>query len=306
VHPLSAVIALSLFVPILAPIYRKRHACLWTVVWNFLIFIVMVMAEYAFPSLFGTVMLDLGLDTSALGDPAQWYRMLTAMYVHGGPLHVLMNMLILTLMGVPFEDRVGTRTWLAIYLFSGIIGGLVDASFALGSGARHIGVGASGAIFGIMGAFAILYPRDEIPMMLGFVFLNRVPVFAAVIVMAVIESVYVLAATQDNVGHVVHVASMVAGVAIALPLARGAKARVRTGRMAVDLTALRPLVTTPEMSDIYDRVLKEDVPEVRLVWFEQLVKKARCPDCHKGLAHVPGKFFCACGFKLPYEKALDK
>jgi membrane associated rhomboid family serine protease len=302
VHPLSAILALAMLVPIVAPLARKRSACLMTVVLNFIIFIVMIIADYASSGMFVRVELDLGLASSALREPVEWYRVLTAMYVHGSPLHVLMNMLILTLIGVPFEDRVGSRRWLALYLFSGIIGGLVDAGFALNSGTSHIGVGASGAIFGIMGAFAVLYPRDEIPMILGFILLNRVPVFAAVIVMGIIESLYIVAATGDNIGHLVHVASLVAGVALALPLARGVREGSAGVRMSVDLKALGAVVNTTEMSDIYERILKEDVPEVRLVWFEQFVKKAKCPECHKGLAHVPGKFFCACGFKLGYGK----
>ena len=222
VHWLSAAIALSLAVPIAVPLLRRRHACLWTVVWNFGIFVVMAVADLvAGNGLFGQIEFDLGFNTTLVGDPAQWYRLITALYVHAGALHVLMNMLILVLIGVPFEDRIGTYRWTAIYLLTGIIGALVDGGFAAAAGTSHIGIGASGAIFGIMGAFAVLYPRDEIPMVLGFVFLQKVPVFAAVIVMAILESLYLVGSRPgDNIGHLVHVASLVAGVALAIPMSR--------------------------------------------------------------------------------------
>ena len=302
VHLLSAALAASLAVPVLVPVLRKRHACLWTVVWNFIVFVVMYAGELVQPGLYLRVVLDLGWDTALMGDPTQWYRALTAMYVHSGPLHILMNMLILTLMGVPFEDRAGTGRWLAIYLVSGIIGGAVDQGFALASGSGHIGIGASGAIFGVMGAFAYMYPRDEIPMMLGFIFLQRVPVVWAVVFMGFLETFYLLGA-NDNIGHIVHVASLLAGIALAVPVgAMMKKQAARKAGTALDLAALNGLVHDDETSELYDKIYKEEIPEVRQAWLERYILKAQCPKCRRMLAHAPGRFFCTCGFKLQYLK----
>ena len=95
----------------------------------------------------------------------------SSMFIHSGPLHLLMNMLILILMGLPFEERVGTRAFVKIYLISGVLGSLLTGLSAIHLGTNEADsyhIGASGAVFGIMGAFAYLYPRDEIPMLLGF------------------------------------------------------------------------------------------------------------------------------------------
>ncbi|MGQ9582686.1 MAG: rhomboid family intramembrane serine protease [Thermoplasmatota archaeon] len=299
-HWLSLALLLSLPVPILVSLLRGRSACQWTVVWNFGVFLTMVAAELA-GGLYGRVVLDLGLDTGALGQPAQWYRALSAMYVHAGALHVLMNMLILTLIGVPFEDRVGAPKWLALYLISGLMGAVVDAGFAAASGSRHIGVGASGAIFGVMGAFAVLYPRDEIPMVLGVVFLQRVPVFAAVIVMAILETLYLAVAARDNIGHLVHMASLVAGVALAIPVSRLGGEGGRPGK-ELDARALRELAVDEAMAQLVERVVGEDVPEVRSAWMEELIKRARCPKCRRALGHARGRFTCRCGFKVEYMR----
>ena len=301
VHWLSVVIASSLAIPLAVPLLRRRNACLWTVVWNFGVFVAMTVADYIEDGLYIQVVTDLGFATASAGDPLEWHRYLTATYIHADPMHVLMNMVILTLIGVPFEDRIGTHRWLALYLITGIIGSLVDAGFAFVSGSDHTGIGASGAIFGVMGAFATLYPRDEIPMVLGFVFLQRVPVFAAVIVMALLETLYVLAATQDNVGHVVHVASLVAGVALALPLGRPRKGQERGAPDAgqkLDLEVLEALVTSAELRGLYEKIAREDLPEVQKAWLERFAMTARCPDCGAALALSPGRLSCTkCGFR---------
>ncbi len=80
----------------------------------------------------------------------EWWRLLSAMFLHGGMTHLLMNMVSLYIVGRGVEFYFTKTAYLVIYLFSGIIGGLV-------SSAMHplsVGVGASGAIFGIFGALA--------------------------------------------------------------------------------------------------------------------------------------------------------
>ncbi len=83
-----------------------------------------------------------------LGD--EWWRLFTAMFLHGGITHILMNMFSLYLIGRGAETYFDTKSYLSIYLFSGLIGGLVSIYMHPIS----VGVGASGAIFGIFGALA--------------------------------------------------------------------------------------------------------------------------------------------------------
>lgn len=80
----------------------------------------------------------------------EWWRLLTAMFLHGGMIHLLMNMFSLYLIGRGAEQYFDTKSYLGIYFFSGIIGGLVSIVMHPAS----VGVGASGAIFGIFGALA--------------------------------------------------------------------------------------------------------------------------------------------------------
>ncbi len=90
----------------------------------------------------------------------EWWRLFTAMFLHGGMTHLLMNMFSLYIVGRGAEMYFDTKSYIAIYLFSGLIGGLVSLSIHPAS----VGVGASGAIFGVFGALAgfFLAHREKI------------------------------------------------------------------------------------------------------------------------------------------------
>ncbi len=91
---------------------------------------------------------------------AQWWRLFTAMFLHGGMTHLLMNMVSLYLIGRGAEMYFDKKSYLSIYLFSGLIGGLTSLYVHPVS----VGVGASGAIFGVFGALAgfFLAHREKI------------------------------------------------------------------------------------------------------------------------------------------------
>jgi rhomboid protease GluP len=124
---------------------------------------------YLFSALLSGSLIDMDMrvlvDLGALYGPltiadAQWWRLLTAMFLHGGMTHLLMNMFSLYLIGRGVEQYFSRSAYLALYLFSGVIGGLVS----LFMHPHAVGIGASGAIFGIFGALAgfFLAHRDRI------------------------------------------------------------------------------------------------------------------------------------------------
>jgi len=90
----------------------------------------------------------------------EWWRLLSAMFLHGGMTHLLMNMFSLYIVGRPAEIYFEKRAFLAIYFSSGLIGAV--ASLAMHP--QSVGVGASGAIFGLFGALAgfFLVHRERI------------------------------------------------------------------------------------------------------------------------------------------------
>ena len=79
------------------------------------------------------------------------WRLLSYMFLHGSLIHLLVNMYSLYLIGTQIENYYGKTKYIIIYIISGICGGLLSA---VGIGANAISVGASGAIFGLLGALA--------------------------------------------------------------------------------------------------------------------------------------------------------
>jgi membrane associated rhomboid family serine protease len=89
---------------------------------------------------------------------ARPWTIVTYMFVHAGLTHILFNMIALYFFGPRVEQRIGSERFFSLYMISGITGGLLSFIFAP---AAPI-VGASGAIFGVMLAYARVWPRDRI------------------------------------------------------------------------------------------------------------------------------------------------
>lgn len=85
----------------------------------------------------------------------EWWRLITAAFLHYGMLHLGMNMLVLWIIGPPLEEYFGHRRYLLVYLVSGLAG----SAGALIWSPNALTVGASGAIWGIMGAAVLLEAR---------------------------------------------------------------------------------------------------------------------------------------------------
>jgi membrane associated rhomboid family serine protease len=103
---------------------------------------------------------------------AAFLPLLTSMFLHSGFMHIAGNMLFLWIFGDNVEDFFGHLPYLLFYLVCGVSAGLLHVLFNLNS--IIPAVGASGAISGVMGAYALLYPRARI-LTLVFVFLVPIP-----------------------------------------------------------------------------------------------------------------------------------
>lgn len=96
----------------------------------------------------------------------QWYRLLTPMLLHANLLHIGLNMYILYIYGPHAEQAFGTARFVAIYVISGFLGAVASYAF---SPCQALGVGASGAVFGIAGVlFAFAYNRRSSALMGSF------------------------------------------------------------------------------------------------------------------------------------------
>ena len=155
---------------------------------------------------------------------AAFLPLLTSMFLHSGIAHIAGNMLFLWIFGDNVEDFYGHFTYLLFYLVCGIGSGLLHVLFNLSSAVPALG--ASGAISGVMGAYALLYPRSRI---LTLVFIFLVPIPAVIIlgywfILQFLSGISSLGAVASGgVAWWAHVGGFLLGMLIT-SMARGGKA----------------------------------------------------------------------------------
>lgn len=154
----------------------------------------------------------------------EWWRLFSPVLVHAGALHVGMNMLVLYIYGQNVEQVFGTVRFVAIYIVSALTG----SAFSYGFGGMQASVGASGAVFGVIGALLVyLYNRrssqfiaQHLRGILGFLALNAV-----------------LGLMIPNIDIMAHLGGLVGGMVIGLGFDR-----TRAGAKATAPAALQLLV----------------------------------------------------------------
>ncbi|HLW47907.1 MAG TPA: rhomboid family intramembrane serine protease [bacterium] len=145
----------------------------------------------------------------------------TAMFMHGGWLHILGNMLFLWVFGPEIEDAMNPARYLAFYLIGGVVAAL--AQVAADPTSTVPTLGASGAIAAVMGAFLTTYPRDRIRTVLfiGFFFtITFIPAFLLIGLWFVIQlfsagTVASNVQTTGGVAYMAHVGGIVFGIVTA-------------------------------------------------------------------------------------------
>lgn len=95
---------------------------------------------------------DYVIETGILSDPSQWYRLLTSVFLHGSPEHLINNMLVLYAVGSFMEPRLGRVIYTTVYLVSGIGGGIFSVWYHTARGQDYQALGASGAVYGLIAA----------------------------------------------------------------------------------------------------------------------------------------------------------
>jgi membrane associated rhomboid family serine protease len=157
-------------------------------------------------------------------DPTNLLPFITNTFMHGGYLHLIVNMWTLWLFGLPVEDRLGPWRFLLFYLVCGTAGSVTHLVFNLTSAVPALG--ASGAIAGVLGGFAWLCPRAMVAVVVPIFFFPlffRLPalVFTAIwFLFQLVPGVAVLSATATGGGIAwwAHVGGFVAGLLIAMKI----------------------------------------------------------------------------------------
>ena len=154
----------------------------------------------------------------------------TSMFLHGGWLHLLGNMLYLWIFGNNVEDSMGFVRFIAFYLVCGLAAAAVQTAADPVSGVPMIG--ASGAIAGVLGAYLILHPFARVHTLLIIFIFIRVITLPAIVVLAfwfLIQLMYGLspAGTQGGVAWHAHIGGFITGLVLIRFFQRGQRSRAR-------------------------------------------------------------------------------
>ena len=169
---------------------------------------VVYLAGVLFPRV-GVLMEEYGcFSVSYLLYGKEYYRLITAVFLHVGAEHLLNNMLLLYCCGDIVEKSLGRIRFLLLYLFAGLGGNLLSAAYELFTGNFYHSVGASGAVFGLTGAmlFLVIMKKGAA----AHISLRRA-------LLSVLLSVYA-GFTAQNVNNAAHVGGLLSGFILAFLL----------------------------------------------------------------------------------------
>jgi membrane associated rhomboid family serine protease len=159
-------------------------------------------------------------------DPAaDWPTIFSAMFMHGGWLHLGGNMLYLWIFGDNVEDVFGPVKFLLFYLACGIAA--TFAQYYVNAGSRIPNVGASGAIAGVLGGYLVLFPHSRVRVLVynQIVALPALVVLGFWIVLQFISYAGTLGQTQDvgGIAFMAHIGGFVVGLVLTFLLAGGGR-----------------------------------------------------------------------------------
>ena len=252
----------------------------------------------------------------------EWlHTLISAGFLHNpfDPLHVLGNILVIALIGVPLEQRLGMKRFTAVYLI-GLVGGSVSW-WLMNYDSTTPSLGASGAAFGLFGAYLAGWPRDEVAFPL--ILIRRWPVYVIALIYFALEvaRAYQTLGLQQasDVAHMAHLGGFLAAYFLLPFVARGgpyelgvedggpsssSDVRSRLNRMKANMADLSDLedpwtqkgleVPRNVRETLQKLRASSDEPETRHAWMERLAELAQCTECgadlvvieHKGGPHL--------------------
>jgi len=169
--------------------------------------------------------------TRFLANPgADFLTIFTSMFMHEGWVHLGGNMLYLWIFGDNVEDRFGHLKFLIFYLLCGMAATFAQLAFSMGSDIPNLG--ASGAIAGVLGAYILMFPQEQVRVLVGVnvTTMSALIVIGFWIVLQFFNSVASISSTTDTggVAYMAHVGGFIAGFVLTF-FFKGNSARQLTG-----------------------------------------------------------------------------
>jgi len=281
-----AIILASLIIPLI-----KRNTFVYSmIVSNFILFFISSIFSPDYIPAHSFILKELSFNPLYLKNPSMAYTIISSMFIHYDVMHLLGNMIALFFIGIPFEYRAGTiRVWL-IYIFGGIFATLF---FSLTNFEYTFLMGASGAIFSLLGGFAASFPRDKIliPVPLPIVIFAKMNVVTAAVLFGILQIIFSIVSPYGNIAYMAHLGGLVGGIFIAKLVVKEKKERF------YDYSIVKNLIKNERQMEIYRRIEEAEEQEIKEAWLSYLLKDLRCPYCNGKLELKNGKLYCRrCGY----------
>jgi membrane associated rhomboid family serine protease len=175
--------------------------------------VILNVAGYLVPLVLPVLSVWLGLVPALVLERWWLWQPVSYMFLHGGLFHLLFNMLALWMFGVDLERQWGTRFFVRFYFIAGIGAALTTVLMSLlpfgFAEALYVSVtvGASGAIYGLLVAFAMMYPHRPVYLYMLF----PIPARVFVLIIGAISFLSSITETSGGVAHATHLGGLVAG-----------------------------------------------------------------------------------------------
>jgi rhomboid protease GluP len=172
---------------------------------NIIVFLIMVISGLGFMQFEGKDLLLWGANFKPSTINGQWWRLLTATFLHGGIIHLASNMFGLLFIGALLEPVLGKTKFLLLYLLTGLLASLASIWWFDAT----VSVGASGAIFGLYGVFLALLLKEVFPKEFSTVFMTSTLIFIAY---------NLLMGLTGGIDNAAHIGGLLSGFIIGLVL----------------------------------------------------------------------------------------
>lgn len=216
------------------------------------VFILQLVLDFAgFGPLFMKVF---GLNVEGILNGWLW-QVITYSLLHGTLLHLLLNMLGLFFLGPELERHLGTSRFLMLFAFCCVLGGL--GWLALIYPYEGTCVGASGGIFGLIGAFAGLFPHRQITLLVFFVLPVTMPAWLMAVLFGMLQLAYLFNPGSSGIAYAAHLAGGVAGYIFTRLLLRERTAPAPRGPRRSMFASDQP--TPEEIDHLLDKISREGI-----------------------------------------------
>lgn len=184
-------------------IFRETPVTSILILINIIVFIITAIVSKSILDINTIVLIEFGAKVNYLINQGEVWRFITCAFLHGGIMHIAFNMYSLFIVGTAVERIYGWKKYLSIYLFASITSSLLG--YVLGP--NMISVGASGAIFGVLGAFLWFALREREHLQKGVL---------GNIIAVILLNLYIgfTSSSIDNLGHI---GGFIGGFILAIP-----------------------------------------------------------------------------------------